>query len=107
MVEVLDAQVNAAVSGVPPEVMEFAKAKGVGGHLDAVIDLAHRAFPATVLHLSLAQDAEDETHQYIALDVDAGGLASEDLLTGQRTGSVGLSRVCPPPCAVYFVLGWR
>jgi hypothetical protein len=57
--------------------------------------------------VSLGQDAEDETHRYIALDVEAGGQAAEDLLAGQRRWSAGLGRVCPPRHAVHFVLGWR
>jgi hypothetical protein len=57
--------------------------------------------------VSLGQDAEDETHRYIALDVEVGGRAAEELLAGQRTWSAGLGRVCPSHFAVYFVLGWR
>jgi hypothetical protein len=57
--------------------------------------------------VSLGQDAEDETHQYIALDVEAGSQATEELLAGRRIWSAGISRVCPSRHAVYFVLGWR
>src|SRR5207249_12042766 len=92
---------------IPPEVQEFAVAKGVSRYLNAVIDLARQAFPSSALCVSLGQDAEDETHQYIALDVDASGQATEELLAGQRIWSAGISRVCPSRHAVYFVLGWR
>jgi hypothetical protein len=92
---------------IPPEVQEFAAAKGISRYLNAVIDLARQAFPSSALGVSLGQDAEDETHRYIALDVDAGGQAAEELLAGQRTWSAGISRVCPSRHAVYFVLGWR
>ena len=78
---------------------------GVSRYLSAVIDLARQAFPSSALCVSLGQDAEDERHQYIALDVEVGGLATEELLAGQRTWSAGIRRVCPPPQAVYFVLG--
>ena len=92
---------------LPPEVQEFAVEKGVSRYLSAVIDLARQAFPSSALSVSLGQDAEDERHHYIALDVEAGGLATEELLAGQRTWSAGIRRVCPSPHAVYFVLGWR
>jgi hypothetical protein len=72
-----------------------------------VVDLARQAFPASAIDVSVGQDAEDETHQYIAIDVDVGGKATEELLAGQRVWSTGLARVCPSRDAVYFVLGWR
>src|SRR5438067_11498637 len=92
---------------IPPEVREFAVEKGVGRYLNAVIDLAQQAFPSSALCVSLGQDAEDEMHRYIALDVEAGSQATEELLAGQRIWSAGLSRVCASVHAVYFVLGWR
>lgn len=92
---------------IPPEVQEFAAEKGVSRYLNAVIDLARQAFPSSAVCVSLGQDAEDERHQYIALDVEVGGQAAEELLAGQRSWSAGVSRVCPSRHAVYFVLGWR
>src|SRR5438067_6487716 len=92
---------------ISSEVEEFADDKGVTCYLNAVIDLARQAFPSSALCVSLGEDAEDERHQYIALDVEVGGQATEELLAGQRTWSAGLSRVCPSRHAVYFVLGWR
>ena len=102
-----DSLVTLSMPAIPPEVQEFAVAKGVSRYLNAAIDLARQAFPSSALCVSLGEDAEDETHQYIALDVEVGGLATEELLAGQRTWSAGLSRVCPSRHAVYFVLGWR
>jgi hypothetical protein len=98
---------NLSGPAVPPEVLEFAVEKGVNRYLNAVIELARQAFPSSALRVSLGQDAEDETHQYIALDVEVGGQAAEELLAGQRVWSGGVSRVCPSRQAVYFVLGWR
>jgi hypothetical protein len=92
---------------VPPDVQEFAVTKGVHRYLNAVIDLARQAFPSSALCMSVGQDAEDERHQYIALDVDVAGRATEELLAGQRLWSAGIGRVCPSRHAVYFVLGWR
>lgn len=92
---------------VAPEVQDFALEKGISHYLSAVIDLARQAFPSSALCVSLGQDAEEETHQYIALDVEAGDRAIEELLTGQRIWSTGIGRVCPSRHAVYFVLGWR
>jgi hypothetical protein len=92
---------------VPPEVREFAARKGISRYLGAVINLAREAFPSSALCVSLGRDAEDETHHYIALDVEAGGLTAEELLAGQRVWSGGIGRVCPSRQAVYFVLGWR
>jgi hypothetical protein len=57
--------------------------------------------------VSLGQDAEDEMHKYIALDVEVSDQTTEELLAGQRKWSAGISRVCPSRHAVYFVLGWR
>jgi hypothetical protein len=92
---------------IPPEVQEFAAANGVSAYLTAVIDLARQAFPSSALCVSIGQDAEDETHRYIAPDVEVGGLTTEELLAGQRFWSAGLPRVCPSRKAVHFVLGWR
>ena len=99
----------ATLSGpaVPAEVQEFACEKGVRRYLDAVIELARQAFPSSAVRVSLGQDAEDDGHQYIALDVEVCGRAAEELLAGQRIWSAGISRVCPSRHAVYFVLGWR
>jgi hypothetical protein len=72
-----------------------------------VIALSRQAFLSSALCVSLGQDAEDEMHQYIALDVEVGGQATEQLLAGQRIWSAGVTRVCPSRHAVYFVLGWR
>ena len=96
-----------SVPTIPLEVQTFATEKGVNRYLAAVIDLARQAFPSCALAVSLGQDVEDETHQYIAIDVEVGGMATEELLAGQRAWSVGVSRVCPSCHAVYFVLGWR
>ncbi|MCI0376924.1 MAG: hypothetical protein L0215_04915 [Gemmataceae bacterium] len=92
---------------IPPEVQEFAVQKGVNRYLNAGIDLARQAFPSSALRVSLGQDAEDELHQYIALDAEVSGQATEELIAGQRIWSAGISRVCPSRHAVYFVLGWR
>jgi hypothetical protein len=99
----------ATLSGpvVPPEVREFAAQKGVTRFLGAVIDLARQAFPSSAESVSLGQDAEDETHHYIAMDVEAGGRTAYELLAGQRVWSGGIGRICPPRQAIYFVLGWR
>ena len=101
--------VPATLSGpvVPPEVREFAAEKGIDRYLGAVAELARRAFPSSDFAVSLGQDAEDETHQYIALDIEAGDRTAEELLAGQRVWSRGLGHACPPRLAVYFVLGWR
>jgi hypothetical protein len=92
---------------IPPEVQEFAVVQGISPYLMAVIDLTRQAFPSSTLGVSLGHDAEDESPQYIALDVGVGGLATEELLAGQRLWSAGVGRVCPSRHAVYFVLGWR
>jgi hypothetical protein len=92
---------------VPPDVEAFIAEKGLGRYLGVVIDLARRAFPSSALSVSLGQDAEDETHRYVALDVEAGDQTTEDLLAGQQVWSTGLGGACPSRHAVYFVLGWR
>src|SRR5262249_35137619 len=92
---------------IPPEVREFAAQKGVGRYLDAVIDLVRQAFPSSALCVTVGQDAEDEQHRYIALDVEVGGQETEELLAGQRIWSAGIGRVCPSRDAVSFVLCWR
>jgi hypothetical protein len=79
----------------------------VSRYLAAVIELARQAFPSSALSVSLGEDAEDETHRYIALDVEVNGLKAEELLAGQQVWSAGLSGACPSRHAVYFVLGWR
>ena len=90
-----------------PEVQEFAVEKGVNRYLGVVIELARRAFPSSALSVSLGQDAEDETHRYIAIDIDTDGRTTEELLAGQRIWSEGIGSVCPSREAVHFVLGWR
>jgi hypothetical protein len=101
-----DSLVALACPTVPPDVQEFAVEKEVSRYLNAVIELAQQAFPSSALFVSLGQDAEDEAHRYIALDIE-GGQTAEELLAGQRTWSTGIGRVCPSRHAVYFVLGWR
>jgi hypothetical protein len=92
---------------IPREVQQFVADKGVSSYLNAVIDLARQAFPSSALCVSVGQDAEDENHQYIALDVEAANQTAEELLAGQRIWSAGITRICPSRHAVYFVLGWR
>jgi hypothetical protein len=89
------------------EVQEFAAEKGISRYLGDVIEVARQAFPSSPLHVSVGQNAEDETHEYVAIDVEAGGRGAEQLVAGQRTWSEGVRRVCPSRHAVYFVLGWR
>jgi hypothetical protein len=102
-----DSPVTSPQSPIPREVREFAAEKGISRYLNDVIDLARQAFPSSALCVSLGQDAEDETHRYIALDVEAGRQGAEELLVGQRIWSTEIRRVCPSRHAVYFVLGWR
>jgi hypothetical protein len=92
---------------VPPDVEAFAAERGIDQYLEAAIDLARQAFPSSALSVSLGQDAEDEAHRYIALDVETADLTADELLAGQTVWSAGLGRVCPSRSAVYFVLGWR
>src|SRR5258707_7976944 len=89
---------------IPAEVRVFAAEKGVAPHLAAVVELARRAFPFSPLLVTVGQDAEDEGHRYIALDIEVGGLHAEELLAGQQVWSAGLFTACPARCAVYFVL---
>jgi hypothetical protein len=89
------------------DVQQFAIEKGVQAYVDAVIDLTRQAFPASSVEVLLGQDAEDETHRYIALEVDVSGLGTDELLQAQRTWSAGLLQICPSTHAVCFVLGWR
>jgi hypothetical protein len=102
-----NALVTLSQQTIPLEVQEFAAERKVSGYLGAVIDLARRAFPSSPLCVSLGQDAEDKMHRYIALDVEAGDAAAEQLLAGQQIWSAGMAGICPPRQAVYFVLGWR
>jgi len=102
-----DSIVTLSSPAIPAEVREFAAAKGVSRYLPAVVDLARHAFPSSALCVSVGQDAEDNLHRYIALDVEVGGLATEELLAGQRMWSTEIGRVCPSHHAIYFVLGWR
>ena len=92
---------------IPAEVQQFAVEKGIARYVNAIVKLARQAFPASAVYMSVEQDAEDETHQYIALDVDASGMGIDELLAGQRIWSAGIAGVCPSRHAVYFVLGWR
>jgi hypothetical protein len=102
-----DSIVTLPSPAIPTEVREFAAAKGVSHYLPAVVDLARQAFPSSALCVSVGQDAEDNLHRYIALDVEVGGLATDELLAGQRMWSAEIGRVCPSRHAIYFVLGWR
>jgi hypothetical protein len=92
---------------IPPEVLAFATERGVSRYLPAAVNIARQAFPSAALVVSLGEDAEDETHQYIALDVAVGGMSTEAILAAQHIWSAGLSQICPSRHAVSFVLGWR
>jgi hypothetical protein len=102
-----DRAVPLPLPAIPPEVLRFATERGVTRYLPAAIDLARQAFPSAALAVTFGEDAEDRTHQYIALDVEAEGLSTADLLAGQRAWSARISQVCPSRHAVCFVLGWR
>jgi hypothetical protein len=102
-----DSTVTLSGPAIPPEVEEFAAARGVSHYLSAAIELARQAFPSSELCVSLGQDAEDDSHQYVALDVKVGDQTTQGLVAGQRAWSSGIHRICPPRQAVYFVLGWR
>ena len=101
-----DSSVNLSLPPIPFDVQQFAAANDISTYLNSVIDMAQQAFPSCAVTVSLGQDAENELHQYIALDVEVGDLRAEDLLAGQRAWSQGIRRVCPSRHAVYFVLGW-
>jgi hypothetical protein len=92
---------------VPLDVQEFAAEKGVSAYLSPLIDLARQAFSSSALCVSLSQDAEDESHRYIAIDVEVGEQPAGEILAAQKTWSAGIRRVCPSRHAVYFVLSWR
>src|SRR5262245_15343323 len=92
---------------IPPEAREFVVKKGINPYLNEAIDLAQQALPSSNLRGPVGQEAEDETHRYIALDVEASELTTEELLAGQRTWTEEIGRVCPSCHAVYFVLGWQ
>jgi hypothetical protein len=92
---------------VPSEVQLFAAEKALTPYMNAVVQLARQAFPSSDLTVALDQDAEDESHRYIALDVDVADRTPQELLAGQRIWSEGIGDICPSRHAVYFVLGWR
>ena len=87
--------VTLSLPAIPREVYEFAVEKGVSRYLNALIDLAREAFPSSTLSASFGQDAEDETHQYIAFDVEVGDLTAEGVFAGRRAWSAGVPGVCP------------
>ena len=92
---------------IPPEVRDFAVSQGVGNYLEPVIAVAQQAFPNARMFVSLGQDAEDDSHRYVAIDIDTSGYGSDELLAGQRAWSAGVARVCSSQAAIHFVLGWR
>ena len=99
-----DQAITLSAPVISPEVLAFAKARGVDQYLAAVIDVAQRAFPRSVLRVSVDEDVEDETYQYIALDVEFGDMPVEELLASHRMWSGAVGHVCPSRYAVYFVL---
>ena len=99
--------VSHSSAATPSEIHDFAYQQELMSYLVAVIDLARQAFPSAALWVSLGQDTEDESHRYIALDVELRDRTAAELVAGQRIWSAGLSSVCPSHHAVYFVLGWR
>jgi hypothetical protein len=62
---------------IPPEVLAFATERGVSRYLPHAINVARQAFPSSPLVLSLGEDAEDQAHKYIALDVEISGMSTE------------------------------
>jgi hypothetical protein len=92
---------------IPRDVLELTNTRRIGEYLDQVLEVARQAFPSSRLRLSVGQDAEDESHRYVAIDVESSDRTVEELLAGQEAWALGLARVCPSHHAVHFVLGWR
>jgi hypothetical protein len=95
------------VPAVPPEVVAFAVQQGITQYLPAVLDLTRRTFVSCPLVVSVGHDAEDDSHRYVALDVEVRALNVEQLLAAQMAWSAGIFDVCPSRYAVHFVLGWQ
>ena len=92
---------------VPPVVRAFAEERGIAEYVPPIVEMTREVFPAGSVSISVGEDAELDSHKYIALDVKIDGLSTEQLLAAHQAWSAGLSSVCPSELGVYFVLGWR
>jgi hypothetical protein len=92
---------------MPPEVVAFAAQHGITQYLPAVLELTRRTFASCPLVVSVGHDAEDDSHRYVALDVEVRSLNVEELLAAQMAWSGGIFDGCPSRFAVHFVLGWQ
>ncbi len=91
---------------VPSDVYDFVFEKHLTS-LPEVLRFTRETFPSSQLTVCLGQDAEEESHRYVALDVEVAHLSAQELLTAQQAWSAGLGSVCPPGQATWFVLGWK
>jgi hypothetical protein len=96
-----------SVPSAPPEVVAFAAQQGVAQFLPSVVEFTRRVFRSCPLSISIGQDAEDETHRYVALDVNVTSLDPDQLMAAQLAWSANIFSVCPAPYTVHFVLGWQ
>ena len=92
---------------VPPVVRAFAEERGIAEYVPPVVEMTREVFPAGLVSISVGEDAELESHKYIALDVKIDGLSTEQLLAAHQAWSTSLSSICSSELGVYFVLGWQ
>ena len=99
------------VAGSPahlsPEAQAFAVERGVTAYLPAVLNLVRRLFPACPFRVLLVDAPELEAYRHLAFEVQSGEREAERLLSLRQQWTRGILEVCPPACALAFLLRLR
>jgi hypothetical protein len=96
---------TATLPEVPVEVLSFAAEKGVSEWVYPVLEMTARVFADCPLRLFVECDYEDSDWQYIVLEADVKGYASDRLFAARNQWSAEIVRSVPTYPRQYFIYG--
>ena len=87
----------------PLDVLDFAAQNGLTPCVCPVLTSDSRdAFPGCLVALRLEQDAEIESEQHIAIEVDVTGWSVEEMFSARNRWGQEFCRACPAESTVFF-----
>jgi hypothetical protein len=88
-----------------PEVLAFAKEKGVSAYLPAIREMTRKLFPQAAVQVFVQEDAELLDIRQIIFQVDFTELDPPDSVDAIRKWNRGLFKDCPATHVHVFCLG--